>query len=139
MQKHINYLDLESLNRNLNSNANQDVMFDSVIDGFSKGNMDQELYDPYRNCKPVRLNGNDPEILLKAYWFAITDLQLYLDVHPEDTETKELFNKYVEEFKKLEKQVESKEGPITVATTYNLTPKWLWQKKWPFEGGNKKW
>lgn len=134
MQKHINFLDFEELSRNLNSSGVNHIDLASVIEGFSKGNMDQDLYDPYRNYKPILLNENDPSIMLKAYWFAITDLQLYLDVHPDDTTTKELFNKYVEEFQRLEKQVEAKDGPITVATTYNLTPRWLWQKNWPFEG-----
>lgn len=138
MQNHINYLDFENLSRNLNMQpANKDIMLSSVIDGFSKGNMDEELYDPYRNYRPVRLNENDPDIMMRAYLFAIIDLQLYLDVHPDDLETKKLFNKYVENFDKLKKQVESKNGPLYVTSTYNLTPNWIWQKDWPFEGENK--
>lgn len=134
MQKHINFLDFEELSRNLNLNEANHMDITTIIEGFSKGNMDQDLYNPYRNYRPILVDKNDPTIMLKAYWFAITDLQLYLDVHPDDTATKELFNKCVEEFQRLEKQVEAKDGPITVATTYNLTPKWLWQKNWPFEG-----
>lgn len=134
MQKHINFLDFEELSRNLNLNEANHMDITTIIEGFSKGNMDQDLYNPYRNYRPILVDKNNPTIMLKAYWFAITDLQLYLDVHPDDTATKELFNKCVEEFHRLEKQVEAKDGPITVATTYNLTPKWLWQKNWPFEG-----
>lgn len=134
MQKHINFLDFEELSRNLNLNEANHMDITTIIEGFSKGNMDQDLYNPYRNYRPILVDKNNPTIMLKAYWFAITDLQLYLDVHPDDTATKELFNKCVEEFQRLEKQVEAKDGPITVATTYNLTPKWLWQKNWPFEG-----
>lgn len=139
MQNHINYLDFENLSRNLNMQPanNKDIMLSSVIDGFSKGNMDEELYDPYKNYRPVRLNENDPDIMMRAYLFAIIDLQLYLDVHPDDLETKKLFNKYVEDFDKLEKQVESKNGPLYVTSPYNLTPNWVWQKNWPFEGENK--
>lgn len=137
MQKHINFLDFEELSRNLNPSGANNIDVATVIEGFSKGNMDQDLYNPYRNYKPILLNKNDPAIMAKAYWFAITDLQLYLDVHPDDMATKELFNKYVEEFHRLEKQVESKDGPITVASNYNLTPTWVWQKNWPFEGDGK--
>lgn len=139
MQNHINYLDFENLSRNLNMQPanNKDIMLSSVIDGFSKGNMDEELYDPYKNYRPVRLNENDPDIMMRAYLFAIIDLQLYLDVHPDDLETKKLFNKYVEEFNKLEKQIESKNGPLYVTSPYNFTSNWVWQKNWPFEGENK--
>lgn len=137
MQNYVNYLDFENLSRNQKTANNKDIVISSVIDGFSKGNMDEELYDPYKNYKPVRLDGNDYNVMMKAYLFAIIDLQLYLDVHPDDLETKKLFNKYVEEFNKLEKHVESKKGPLCVTSIYNTTPNWIWQKDWPFEGDEK--
>lgn len=44
--------------------------------------------------------------MLKAYNFMLIDLQLYLDVHPEDENVKELFNEYVRRWHETKENVQ---------------------------------
>ena len=61
----------------------RDTRFYLALQGLSKGNMSQGLYDAFRNYVPKELPYN-LENALRAYNFAIIDLGLYLDTHPED-------------------------------------------------------
>lgn len=134
MQNHINYFDLNHLNQELANNQRASVKFALAVDGLSKGNMDVALYDPFANYVAKKLDDKDPKVLLRAFLFAMIDLQLYLDVHPDDVVVKELFNKYLEEFRKMKEEIERKEGPLTLDSKYNLTKDWVWEHNWPFAG-----
>lgn len=135
MQSHINYFDLNHLNQELANNQRASVKFALAVEGLSKGNMDVSLYDPFANYVSKKLDEKDPKVVLRAYLFAMIDLQLYLDVHPDDVVVKELFNKYLEEFRKMKEEIERKEGPLTFDSEYNLTKNWVWEQNWPFAGG----
>lgn len=78
---------------------------------------------------------NDREILLKkigTYKFAITDIDIFLDTHPGDTEMIALRNRYKAEVKPLIKQFESQYGPLTKRV--NQTNTWAWVKNpWPWD------
>lgn len=135
MQNHINYFDLNHLSQEFTNNQRASIKFALAVDGLSKGNMDVALYDPFANYVSKKLDEKDPKIALRAYLFAMIDLQLYLDVHPDDVVAKELFNKYLEEFNKMKEEIERKEGPLTFDSKYNLTKNWVWEHNWPFAGG----
>ena len=92
-----NYLNLIRLYQSQNPNNSKNLKYYVAIDGLSKGNMDATLYDPFGNYVPRKLDENNPLNLLRAYQFALIDLQLYLDTHPNDVVTKELFDKYLDE------------------------------------------
>lgn len=67
--------------------------------------------------------------------FAVNDINLYLDTHPQDREALEYFNHYRELRMQALKEYESKFGPLTIDTA---TPegKWLWSTQpMPWEGG----
>lgn len=132
-----NYLNLIELYRKANNNTTQSLKYYVAADGLSKGNMDATIYDQFENYVPRKLDTNNPKIMLMAYNFALIDLQLYLDVHPEDVVSKELFDKYLEEYIKTKRQYESISGPITLDSSFNLGNAWKWQKNWPFAGGDK--
>ena len=68
--------------------------------------MDKNLYNQFENYQPVLLNKNNPNDMLKAYNFMLIDLQLYLDVHPEDENVKELFNEYVRRWHETKENVQ---------------------------------
>ena len=75
------------------------------------------------------------EILLKkisTYQFAAHDLQLFIDTHPNDTETVTKMRAFKEKAQPLIAEYESKYGPLTKsATTQN---NWNWIKApWPWE------
>ncbi len=135
MYNHINFFDLNKLGQNKNQLEKTNIEIVTPIEALSKGNMDKNLYNQFENYQPVLLNKNNPNDMLKAYNFILIDLQLYLDVHPEDENVKELFNEYVRRWHETKEKVQKINGPLYLASTadsQNLN--WDWQKKWPFEG-----
>lgn len=132
-----NYLNLIELYHKRNNSKQNTIKYNVASDGLSKGNMDATLYDQFGNYVPRKLNTNDPKIQLMSYNFAIIDLQLYLDTHPNDVVTKELFDKYLEDYIKVRRIYESTYGPLTLDSSYNLGKEWKWQKNWPFASGDK--
>ena len=72
----------------LNNNFNNNLVPSN--EGFLKGNMFKDEYIPYKNLTYVNINPkSDKESKLlnvMQYSFAINDLNLYLDIHPEDKE-----------------------------------------------------
>ena len=84
--------------------------------GYNLGNMFQDLYDQYKNYRPEALRANTPKeklyLELSRTAFAMHELNLYLDIHPEDRKMLQLFNDYRKMFVKLEKEYEDKYGPL---------------------------
>ena len=71
---------------------------------------------------------------IKCLNFAIIDLGLYLDTHPEDTKAICLHNKYCKELKELKDAYQKVYGPLSI---YYPCNKWRWlEEPWPWEGGN---
>ena len=90
MYNHINFFDLNKLGQNKNQLEKTNIEIVTPIEALSKGNMDKNLYNQFENYQPALLNKNNPNDMLKAYNFMLIDLQLYLDVHPEDENVKEI-------------------------------------------------
>lgn len=106
--------------------------------GYIRGNMFENLYNPYKNYKPQEITtNNEKETLLnkvRQYRFAMIDLNLYLDNYPNDTNVIKIFNNY----QNLEKQAcyeyESKYGPLTIDDMPNNVNTWIWDNSpWPWE------
>lgn len=108
----------------------------SPMDGFLRGNMFQDEYEPYKNLTYFKLNpSNDKERLLyqvMAYSFAINDLNLYLDLHPDNKEMLDLFKKYVKEEKELCNEYVRKYGPLEVSEVMGQKFDWI-NSPWPWE------
>ena len=108
----------------------------SPMDGFLRGNMFQDEYEPYKNLTYFKLNpSNDKERLLyqvMAYSFAINDLNLYLDLHPDNKGMLDLFKKYVKEEKELCKEYVKKYGPLEVSEVMGHKFDWI-NSPWPWE------
>ena len=108
-------------------------------EAFLRGNLFNNLYDPYKNYKYSMLNPtNKKEELLfniLMYKFALTELNLYLDNYPTNTQILNLYNNYLSEEKKLCNQYEKSYGPLTTASDNLDTNSWKWIKSpWPWEG-----
>ena len=70
---------------------------------------------------------------IKCLKFAIVELGLYLDTHPEDEKALCLHNKYCKELKELEDKYQKVYGPLSIYFPCN---KWRWlEEPWPWEGG----
>ncbi len=67
--------------------------------------------------------------------FALVDLNLFLDTHPDCREALELFTKLAASLKSLKADYETKFGPLYAWSSRNETPfQWVEQgRKWPWE------
>ena len=110
----------------------------SVKEGFLRGNLFGDKYSPYKNYKSRELSPkNSREELLYnilRYNFALTDLDLYLDIYPLDRECILIYNRYLAEEKKLVDEYEKKYGPLTIKSMNMSDTSWDWIKSpWPWE------
>ena len=107
-------------------------------EGFLRGNLFNNLYDPYKNYKYNKLNPtNKKEELLfniLMYKFALKELNLYLDVYPNNNQMLNLYNKYLIEEKQLCNQYEKTYGTLTTDSNNLDKNYWQWIKSpWPWE------
>lgn len=117
-------------------NFNRTVNILSPMEGFLRGNSFADEYVPYKNLTYFKLNPKDErERLLyqvMAYSFIINDLNLYLDLHPDDKEVLELFKKYVKEEKILCQEYVRKYGPLEVNEVMGNKFNWI-DSPWPWD------
>ena len=132
-----NYKYYDYLYRN---NMNNQKLFNPK-EGFIKGNMFTNLYSEYKNYNPKELVARSEQeqrlYELDSISFAMHDLNLYLDMHPEDQSMVVLFNDYRRKLEELTKNYESMYGPLTVNSNEmeNKTFSWV-NTSWPWEGNN---
>jgi spore coat protein JB len=129
-----NFFDMASLNNDIN-NYNNNLY--SAKEGFLRGNMYTNEYDPYKNLTFISIKPrNEREVKMfniMQYSFAINDLNLYLDLHPEDKEVLNLLKEYIEEEKNAKKEYESIYGPLEVCDVKGsefdwINSPWSWEK-----------
>lgn len=107
-------------------------------EGYIRGNMYKNLYDPYKQQKPFQIQpmNEQAEMLtsLDSLGFATIDLNLYLDVFPNDKNAIELFNQYRTQKEEILKQYEMKYGPLLLNSNALNTYPWAWDNRpWPWE------
>ncbi len=106
-------------------------------EGFIKGNMIANEYEPYKNYGYIiPMVTNEKEVLLEQiqiYSFAAHDLNLYLDLNPNDKEALSLFYKYKRESIKLTNEYENRYGPINLEDNNLKESPWSWiNEPWPW-------
>ena len=97
-------------------NANGKALYDPY-QGFIRGNMFLNLYNGYTdNNLDINPTSEQARMLtsLSALDFATHDINLYLDLYPDDRDMIELFNKYKNEANIVRVEYEKKYGPILV-------------------------
>ena len=107
-------------------------------EGLIRGNLFKNLYDPYKNFRPNSLNPNNEQEALMyqimQYKFALVDLKLYLDTHPNDEKISSLYKKYLEIEKQMCTNYENMYGPLTTDSMIVANGSWNWiNKPWPWE------
>ncbi len=110
-------------------------------EGYNRGNLFENLYDQYKNYRPVTLKANnDKERLfleMSRMAFAAHELNLYLDLKPNDASMIALFNDYRRRADQLTREYESKYGPLNIQSDALDQVPFMWEKdKWPWEGYN---
>lgn len=82
------------------------------------------------NCDATR-----KELLMqiKEYRFALDELNLYLDTHPDDAKALCLHNNYSRTLREIETEYQKVYGPLSANYPCN---KWRWlEEPWPWERG----
>ena len=121
--------------------GNRDIDVYSDYEGLMRGNMFKKLYKPYKNYTylPLKANTEREKRLYKimAICFAINDLNLYLDIYPDDKEAFNLFKKYNKELEIEKANYEKMYGPLDINSDSGSKYDWL-DNPWPWdnEGGN---
>jgi spore coat protein JB len=71
---------------------------------------------------------------LQEVQFALVELQLYLDMNPEDQRAVQQYNCLSEELMRLKREYEMKRGPL-MQYGYSPSPsRWVWNATpWPWE------
>ena len=114
----------------------RDEKFLNPMEGFMRGNLEKGTFIPYNQYTYFKLKPeNERESMLlnlMAYSFAINDLNLYLDLHPDDLTTYELFKCYAKELDDLELDFAKKYGPMCVTQTQGANFDWV-KNPWPWD------
>ena len=68
--------------------------------------------------------------------FAAHELNLYLDINPDNNSLLTLFNDYRERANALKEEYEANYGPISISSNVLINQPFLWEEtSWPWEGG----
>ena len=131
----------QNINFENNNFKNMNYQNDSLYNpyqGLIRGNMFKNIYQPYKHEKPYEINPANEQAKmltdLDALEFAMIDLNLYLDVNPDDENAIYLYNKYRLENEELLKIYQNKFGPLLLnSDALNNTP-WMWDNRpWPWQ------
>ena len=110
----------------------------TTYDGLIKGNLFKNLYTPYKNNEPYDIKPmNEQASMLTdidSLCFALVDLNLYLDVYPDDKNIINLFNQYRKEKDSIIKDYEKRYGPLTLDSESLKSYPWAWNNMpWPWD------
>lgn len=113
----------------------------TVTEGFLKGNMFNDEYIPYKNYKYKELKPNsDKEEKLyniMALDFAINDLNLFLDLHPDDQENLKNYKSFVKQKEQLESEYAKEYEPLKLEQVEGKSFNWVSSFPWEKTGGSK--
>ena len=129
----------QNMMRNFNSNNNMtgSFLFTPEV-AYNNGNLFSNLYSQYKNYRPAQLSANtEKEKLLLDIGrlsFAAHDLNLYLDLNPNDESMLALFNDYRKQADSMISEYESKFGPLNISSNSLETGPFKWiNSPWTWE------
>ena len=104
--------------------------------GYLRGNMFLKEYVPYKNYHVRKLEAktNEEALLLKLSQmeFALNDLSLYLDLHPNDMAVFNKFKEYTSEYKRYLNEFEKNYRPL-VLSSINKDSYEYYKNPWPWD------
>ncbi len=126
---------IDIMTGNTDNLSSKSVDLYNLDEGFRRGNAFPKLYRPYKNYEPgqVKVRSEREKCLLEIQKldFFITDLNLYLDIHPDDMGAYRLFKEYVEACRKKKDEYKKIYGPLLLD---QLTDEYEWSSSvWPWE------
>lgn len=128
-------------NINYNNTNNGNLLLYGPYEGYIKGNLFKNLYSQYKNYRPSSISPtNDKEealLNLNQIQFAMHELNLYLDVYPNDSSAMRQFTTLKNTYNNLLNDFENRFGAININCEYlNSTPFSWSSSSWPWNGGN---
>ena len=138
------FLDLAGLTNEMNNsfqnmNSDSNLNLYSSKEGFLRGNMFRNEYKPYKNLTFVNIKPkSDREAKMfnvMQYEFAITDMNLYLDLNPNDTKAVSLLKELIRAEKDAKEEYERSFGPLEVCNTKGNNFDWI-KGPWSWEDEN---
>ena len=118
--------------RNSNCCCNKEMMYMNTDFNMMTNSLENMLKN--NNCDDNDMTREKMIKEIKCYQFAIIELSLYLDTHPEDERALCLHRKYARELKELKDKYQKVYGPLSINYPCN---KWRWlEEPWPWERGN---
>ena len=127
---------LEDENRNCNCMQNNMSNMTANMNWSMQNSMNDMQNNNMSECECNEFNQTRADMLerIKCLNFAIIELGLYLDTHPDDEKALCLHRKYCKEYRELTDNYQKVYGPLTIQFPCN---KWRWlEEPWPWEGGN---
>jgi len=118
----------------MNDNLSMNNTLVSVKDGFNRGNMFDNLFMPYKYIADIKPSDRRNKLMMdiQMFCFAAHELNLYLDLYPDDIQAIGLYNQYKEEANRLTYEYEKEFGKIELNINESYT--WDWVKSpWPWE------
>ena len=135
-------MDLDYFNLNkydidnkINLNKNNEI---DLENGYYLGNLFTNTYDQYKNYKPKKINAYSErqKMLLKLHEldFILNDLNLYLDINPNNKKVFEIFKKTAKEYNTIKKQYYDKYQVLELCSDTKDKYTWI-ENPWPWDGG----
>mgnify|MGYP000095031501 CR=1 FL=1 len=103
--------------------------------GYLRGNMFLKEYVPYKNYQVRKTNEEALLLKLSQMEFALNDLSLYLDLHPNDMAVFNKFREYTNEYKRYLNEFEKTYRPL-VLSSINKDSYEYYKNPWPWEVQN---
>lgn len=104
--------------------------------GYLRGNMFLKEYVPYKNYQVRKLEAktNEEALLLRLSQmeFALNDLSLYLDLHPNDMAVFNKFREYTNEYKRYLNEFEKTYRPLCLSSI-NKDSYEYYKNPWPWD------
>lgn len=121
------------------NSSNQDKspkLFDPE-EAFMLGNLFKDLYMSYRGfsnyCLRPQNQRQQALLAVQINDFAAHEINLYLDMHPNNQRMAQLYTEFAKKAKEAKKAFESIYGPLSVQDSSNQIPfEWV-QGPWPWE------
>ena len=130
------YDDMSVINGYMPFNNTNKLNLFNPYEGYLRGNGFKDEYIPYKNYLPIKpkINSEKEEMLVNIgqYSFMAHEMNLYLDVYPNNQEALNKFSEYRNKVNELITKYERKYGPLTVkGDTLDKTP-FNWLNTWPW-------
>lgn len=122
---------------NMMPTDSQKLKIYDLNEALKKGNLFPNLYDEYKNYKPGNPKADTKReaalLEIQKLEFSITDLNLYLDLNPNDNYAYKVFKTYIKECKAKKEEYTKMYGPLMLD---DLTDEYEWYSGvWPWEEG----